>query len=140
MRYISKKASLMVVILLMASMMTGCAAALVAGGIAIGAASYAYIQGDLEAKYLTDFDTAKQASLTALETMQFEILNVTSDAISGKIESRRSDGTPIRVKLETISSNIISIRVRVGLFGDRVVSERVQAAIQKNIPPPPRRE
>ncbi len=134
------KTKFVCLILLITLMVTGCTAAWIAGGAAFGAATYAYIQGELEAKYLTDFDTAWQASITGLEELQFEILNTTNDQLSGKIEARRSDGTPLRVKVEVISPRIVEVKVRVGLFGDKVVSERIQATIEKHIPPPPRRD
>ncbi|MBI4713434.1 MAG: DUF3568 family protein [Planctomycetes bacterium] len=123
--------------LLFSLSLSGCAAALLAGGAAAGIGIYKYVNGELERKYPAGMQKCWQASVAAMEQYQFTIDSSTKDGISGQLNAKRADGTPITIAFELISENVTSLRVRVGSFGDRDVAERVHEKIRENFGIPP---
>jgi hypothetical protein len=111
----------------------GCLAAWVIGGAAVGIGTYSYLNGELERKYPVGFDNAWQASIAATEQLQFSRESSNRDGLAGKLEFRRSDGTPIAITFELISDKVTSVRVRVGMFGDQEISERIHERIKDNL-------
>jgi len=111
----------------------GCIAAWVAGGAIAGYGVYSYINGELESKYPVGFDKAWQASVSAMEQLQFTKESSNRDGLAGKLEAKRGDGTPITISFELISDKVTSIRVRVGMFGDQEISERIHERIKENM-------
>jgi hypothetical protein len=82
-----------------------------------------------------EFEKAVQASISALERLKITITEKTSGSLETKIDAKRSNGTPVTVKLEMISLNITEISVRTGTFGlwDRKTSELIHASIAQRL-------
>ena len=118
---------------LMMPLFSGCLAAWIAGGAVAGIMVYSYFQGELERKYPADFTQTWQATMKMVEQMEFELDSQQKDAISGRIDAHRANGTPIRIYLEMISPNVTSVRIRVGSEGDQAISEIIHDKIRENL-------
>jgi hypothetical protein len=112
----------------------GCPAAWLVGGAAVGIGVYAYSSsGELERKYPVGFDKAWQTSVSTLEQLQFTKEDSKRDGLSGSIEAKRADGTPIHIAFELVSDRVTSIKIKIGMFGDRQISELIHDRIRENL-------
>ncbi|MEW6026828.1 MAG: DUF3568 family protein [Planctomycetota bacterium] len=128
-----KKVILTIIVLGYSVLSAGCAAAWLAGGAAVGIGVYSYINGELERKYPVGLDKAWQASISAMEQLQFTKESSNRDGLAGRLEAKRADGTPITITFELISDKVTMIKVRVGTFGDKEISERIHERIKENM-------
>ena len=114
---------------------SGCLARWIAGGgkPAVGVYAWDEHRNELERKYPTDFDKCWQATITAIEQLLFSREDASRDALNGRINARRIDGTPIRISFDYISEQVTSIRIKVGLYGEEAISERIHDHIRKNL-------
>ena len=128
-----KKVILALILASYSILFVGCVTAWLLGGVAVGIGTYSYLNGELERKYPVGFDKAWQGTVTAMEQLQFTKESSNRDGLAGKLEARRSDGTPIIISFELISDKVTSIKVRVGMFGDQEISERIHERIKENL-------
>jgi hypothetical protein len=112
---------------------TGCPVILAGAGA--GAGVYTYGQGELKRVYQAAFDKAESASTDTLKSLKINIEEKTSDGIKTTMHGRRTDGTPVTVKLEMITPDITEISVRTGVLGlwDKQVSELIHASIAQRL-------
>jgi hypothetical protein len=118
-------------------------------GVAVGvaaaggaAAGYAYLRGRLYRDYNTDLPHGVAAVKAALTELQFPLIK--DDPAEGQhaIESKTTDGTPVKIQVESFPSripaegSITRIAVRVGPFGDEVVSARILDQVNLHLLPP----
>ncbi len=124
---------LIVVLILSPLFTTGCPAILVGAGASAGV--YTYAQGELKRVYQAPFDKAVSASTDTLKSLKINIEEETSDGIKTTINGRRTDGTPVTVKLEMLTPDITEITVRTGVLGlwDKQVSELIHASIAQRL-------
>jgi len=121
---------------------SGCLGAAVLGGAVAGVMIYSYVNNELERKYPKDFETTWQATMKAMEQLQFEIEpgKANKDAITGKIEAHMANGTSVWVNLrmepKIEDTDVTSVRVRVGSEGDKTVSQYVHDRIKQNLKVP----
>jgi Protein of unknown function (DUF3568) len=119
-------------------------------GVAVGvaaaggaAAGYAYLRGRLYRDYNADQPHGVAAVKASLAELQFPLLGEETGEGKHTIESKTTDGTPIKIQLETFPSripvegSITRIAVRVGPFGDEVVSARILDQVNLHLAPPP---
>jgi len=111
----------------------GCVTTTVGGGPSVTAGTYSYITRDLEIIYGIPLADVWPRALAAVESLQLHIDRQYIDGLGGEIESRRADGTHVRVQLTPKGGHSTSIRVRVGAFGDREHSQRVHRAIRQQL-------
>jgi hypothetical protein len=111
----------------------GCAA-VVAGAIVV-AGTYTYKDGQLSQLYQASFDTTNQACTATLQKLKIAITEEASDGINATIKAKRSDGTPVTVKTETVEPRITRVSVRSGMVGiwDKNVSELIHASIAQRL-------
>ena len=130
---LQRRVNLWLILLIHSIVAYGCPAAWIVGG-AEGIGVYTYsISGELERKYPVGFDKAWQTSVATLEQLQFIKEATNRDGLSGSIEAKRADGTPIHVKFELVSDKVTSIKIKVGIFGDRQISELIHERIKENL-------
>jgi len=124
---------LIVVLILSPLFTTGCPVIL--AGVGAGAGVYTYGQGELKRVYQASFDKAVSASTDTLNSLKINIEEETSDGIKTTINGRRTDGTPVTVKLEMVTPDITEITVRTGVLGlwDKQVSELIHASIAQRL-------
>jgi hypothetical protein len=114
---------------------SGCVAASVgaAAGAGAGVGTYSYIKGELEATYSVPIEEIWPHSVAALEALHLHIDTKQMDSLGGRIEARRADGTPVKVRLKPIGQRSTEIGIRIGTFGNREQSERIHNTIQKQL-------
>ncbi|MGD0650585.1 MAG: DUF3568 family protein [Verrucomicrobiia bacterium] len=80
---------------------SGCALFLIGAGVVVGAgSSVAYAGGELKAADNVTMDKAWNASLRAMQDLEFKVATSQKDALAGEIVARRADNTRIVVRLK----------------------------------------
>ena len=111
----------------------GCGVALLAGGAAAGAGSYAYVTGELKATEAVSLENAYHAAQQAMSDLEFTVTNKQKDAFYAEVNARRASGKKITVKLNKKSSSLTEIKIRVGTLGDESMSQQIHETIKKHI-------
>lgn len=107
----------------------GCAAALVGAG----AGTVAYLRGDLEAIMAEDVGTVYQASLKALEDLEIGATSKQKDALFAKIVARGADDKKIKITLKRTEENLTKLSIRIGLIGSETKSRVIYEQIKENL-------
>ncbi len=107
----------------------GCTLALLGIGTGIGVGAYRYIDGDLERDYSLEYNSAWDATNTALANLYISVSDSVNKGVKGQIEAIRSDGKKIMIKLRDRGQNVTTINIRVGFFGSSKASERIHEEI-----------
>lgn len=113
-----------------AALMTGCAAALVGGGVA---GSIFYVKGDLEKTIHASYDQVYDASLAGLKDLGLEVTETGKGTEKASIKSRRLDGKTIRINITPQMGKTTNISIRIGTFGDERSSREVLDAIEARL-------
>ena len=111
----------------------GCAALVVGAGT--GAGVYSYVEGELRRAYPADFSSALAATEQALAHLKIRVESKAADGITTVLKAKRTDGTPVTVKVTRVSPRITEIGVRSGIVGlwDKNVSELIHATIAQRL-------
>ncbi len=129
-----QKLALILLLLASPAVLTGClAAAAVGGGAVAGAGTIAYIKGELKSTEGYPFATVWDATVKAVEQLEFIVVNKVSDAVSGKYEVVTADNKTVHIDVKRVGDNITEIKIRVGTFGDETLSRYILNKIQSNI-------
>lgn len=112
---------------------TGCA--LLVAGTGAGAGVYTYVKGELIRSYNAGYNVSVSAAEAGLSELKIDIVKKTIASIKTELNARRSDGSPVVVKIKMIQPNVTEISVRCGHIGywDRKVSELVHATISQKL-------
>jgi len=113
-----------------ALLFSGCALFLVGAGVAVGAGTVAYVDGELKAADNVTMDKGWNASLRAMQDLEFKVAESQKDALAGKIVARRADGTRIVVQVKRQTDQVTGFRIRVGVFGDEALSHMIYDKIK----------
>jgi uncharacterized protein DUF3568 len=117
--------------LLAVCLISGCAAAVLAGaagGAGVGTA--AYIEGEDSRTHSANLDQTWSATLVALKQMDIRVDKSNKDALGGLIEAKRADGTDVKIKEEPAEGKTTRVKIRIGVFGDQDASEAIQDKIR----------
>jgi len=106
-----------------------CTAAILGAGAGAGLGTYSYFKGELKLDYPYPYDRTWNASLTAMERLEIEVITQGRDALAGKITGKRADGKAVVIKVKDKGLGVTTVIVRVGTFGDREVSRKIQETI-----------
>ena len=109
----------------------GCVALVVGAGA--GAATVAYIGGELQTTQQAAFNRTWEASQGAMKDLEFKVNSSHKDATGGIIEAEKADGTKIKLKLKPEGTDTTSVKIRVGVFGDEDVSKLINRQISKRL-------
>ncbi len=125
----------------------GCAALLIGGAVAGGAAGYAYYKGSIPRDFPTDFERTWAATNYALSDLGYPVVRVEKSFQNGVIESRTAEGNNIMIHLspspaqEYPTDSATRVHIRVAVFGDKALSDRIfhqiESRLQLVLPPPP---
>ncbi len=107
----------------------GCTLALLGIGTGIGVGAYRYIEGGLERDYSLEYNSAWDATNTALANLYISVSDSVNKGVKGQIEAVRSDGKKIMIKLRDRGRNVTTINIRVGFFGSSKAAERIHEEI-----------
>lgn len=114
-------------------MITGCAA--LVAGTAAGVGVYTYINGELKRSYPESYDKTVNICVETLEGLKIVILEKESDGIKATLKAKRTDDTPVTVKVLNIAPKITEVSVRSGYVGvwDKNVAELIHASIAQRL-------
>jgi len=107
----------------------GCAVAWVGAG----AGTVIYAMGDLEAVVAKDINAVYQATLKALEQLEFRVSSKVKDALAAKIIARDAQDKKITIKLASTAEDATKLNIRIGLFGNETKSRLIYEQIQKSL-------
>lgn len=116
-------------IFLAGALFSGCAGALVAGGAALGATTVLFVQGEMETEFSSPIQEVYQATLVAMERLQFDVIEQRYKPHQGIVRAEMADGKIVRVKIVPQKRKSTRVSVRVGVFGDESISSEVLLAI-----------
>ena len=114
-----------------ASLLTGCAVALVAGGAAAGAGAVAWYQGALRTTLGKPMASVREATVLSLQKSGNGVVSDQGDVTSAEIKTVLSDGSDVVVRLKSASSTATEVSVRIGTMGDRARSQAILDDIAK---------
>lgn len=122
-------------VLLAAALMSGggCALFLIGGAAAAGAGTYAYVNGELKDTEGVAYDTVYNATLAAMNDLQYAVVGKQKDAINAKITARTSGDKKIEINLVKQSATVTEIHIRVGTFGDESLSRQILDKIKAHL-------
>ncbi len=131
-----KKQKLMILVLLAACpfILTGClAAAAVGGAAAAGAGTVAYIKGELKATEEATLNKTWQATVAAIDGLQFLVVNKIKDNVSAELEAKTADNKTVKIQLKRVTDNLTDISIRIGTFGDESLSRYILSKIEAKL-------
>jgi hypothetical protein len=122
------------VILTLLAVCCGCAATMSATGVNTGV--YSYIRGELKRTYAATYEASIDASKASLAYLKMPLEEFHQKGVTTVIKARRSDGTPVRISVVSLSTKETGIGVRTGITGfwDRQTSELIHVTIAKHLP------
>jgi len=104
-------------------MLQGCVAAVVGAGA--GAGTYAYMRGEYQTTYSYPLGKTYSATLAALKDLQMPVVSSVKDLTDGTIESKKGDGSDVKILLKSEGVNVTSVKVRIGVFGNEAASRLI---------------
>ena len=113
---------------------SGCIALLVGAGAGAGGA-YAYVDGQLSRTYEANYEKTYEICKSILKDMKQPILEEKTDGIQTTIESKRSDETPMTIKVRIIDPSWTEVSVRTGFLGvwKKEISEQFHEFIAERL-------
>ncbi len=115
--------------ILISCVFTGCAPVAFIGGAAIGVSGYKYINSSLIVIYKAPFDKTWDASVSALEKLDYQVYERQRKMTSGKISTAGSINEKIKLSVKYVSLEETEVTIRVGLLGDEVISGKIKDKI-----------
>ncbi|MFC1817307.1 DUF3568 family protein [Thermodesulfobacteriota bacterium] len=114
-------------------MATGCVALI--AGVGAGAGVYTYMKGELKRSYPEKFDKTLKICEDTLKRLKITVEAKASDGVKTTIKAKRTDDTPVMVKVIMIAPKITEVSVRSGIVGvwDKKVSELIHASIAQRL-------
>jgi hypothetical protein len=129
----SRQKSWLLVLILGAFLISGCAP-LVVGGAVVSATSgtYYYVNGELKTDYYYPFDTVWSACEKTIADMRGvdvdPIKEIGTGTISAMIESEK-----VNFAIHYKAKNVTSVAIRVGLVGNKLSSQLLHDKISENL-------
>lgn len=126
-----KKLCILAVIVSIA--LTSCAPAAFIGGAALGLGGYKYYDGKLVVIYPVSLEKTFDASISAMENLEYQIYERQRKLTSGKIVTTGSIKDQIKLHFKYNSIEETEVTIRVGLMGDESVSNKIKDKISENL-------
>ena len=111
----------------------GCAAVIV--GASAGAGTYAYIDGELKRSYDAQYEKTYRVCVSILNDLSQPITEETTDGVSTTLQTKRSDGTPMTIKVTILESDLTEVGVRTGVVGfwKRDISKQFHKFVEERL-------
>ncbi|MBN1905768.1 MAG: DUF3568 family protein [Deltaproteobacteria bacterium] len=113
--------------------LTSCAPAAFIGGAALGLGGYKYYDGKLVVIYPVSLEKTFDASISAMENLEYQIYERQRKLTSGKIVTTGSIKDQIKLHFKYNSIEETEVTIRVGLMGDESVSNKIKDKISENL-------
>jgi len=127
-------AGIALLLLLMGLTLQGCAAVVVGGAAAgAGAATVAWVRGELQSTYPASMESTWTATLKALKELGIRVYSSKKDATAGFIEASKVDTTKVKINLEPAGPGTTRVKIRVGTFGDEEASQAIHREISRRL-------
>ncbi len=107
----------------------GCAPLAFIGGAALGVGGYKYYNGALIVIYKAPFNKTWDASVSALENLDYQIYESNKKMTSGTIITTGTLKERIKLSLKYVSLEETEVTIRVGLLGDKAASNKIKDKI-----------
>ncbi len=120
---------LIIAAVLISFVFTGCAPVAFIGGAAVGVGGYKYYNSSLIVIYKAPFDKTWDASISALEELEYQIYERKRKMTSGKIVTTGSVNEKIKLSVKYVSLEETEVTIKVGLMGDEVISSKIKDKI-----------
>lgn len=111
----------------------GCAAALIGGGVALGAGAVAYVKGDLNTVEEVGMDQLWLACQSAVAEMGYSIVSRKKSGLRASLRAKASDDKDITIKLKERTPNVTEMSIRVGILGDEAQSRLILKRIRERV-------
>jgi hypothetical protein len=97
---------------------------------------FSYIRGELKRAYPAAYEQSLTACKESLAYLQMPMEEFHQKGATTVFKARRSDGTPVRVEVVSLSTKETGVGVRTGITGlwDRQTSELIHVTIAKRLP------
>jgi hypothetical protein len=130
-----KKTKLLMTLLLAALLAfgNGCVLFVAGAAAAAGVGGYAYVNGEIEATESASLNQTWDASLAAMQDLQFPVTSQAKDALEGNLTVRNAKNTTIKIRLKYLSNTSTEIHIRVGTFGDEPLSRIILNKINNHL-------
>jgi hypothetical protein len=116
--------------------LSGCAAVLVGGAIAAGAAAgvgaEAYSKGELRSLESVSLDQAWIAVPAAMKDAGVAVVDKSKDPLNANVEGSSEANKRVMVKLKNAGKQLTEVRIRVGTFGDEGLSRQILEGMRKH--------
>ena len=109
--------------------LTSCAPAAFIGGAALGVGGYKYYDGKLVVIYPAPLEKTFDASIQAIENLEYQIVERQRKLMSGKILTSGSVKDQVRLSFKYNSMDETEVIIRVGLLGDEAESNKIKDKI-----------
>lgn len=121
---------LIAAVVFLSLMLSGCAPMAFIGGAALGVGGYKYYNDALVVIYQAPFEKTWNASLSALEKMDYQIYKINKKLTSGTIKTTGSIKERVTLSLKYVSLEETEVKIRVGLMGDETTPEKIKDKIK----------
>jgi hypothetical protein len=122
--------------LLLASLFLASTSALqgcVVVAVAAGAATVAYINGDLEATVEASPPRVVEASEAALKGMEIEVTSSEKSGIDGRVVGRSALNKKVEITVKRESDTTSKLSIRIDTFGDEALSRQIYDKIRAEL-------
>ena len=126
------KGKMPLLLLLLFLFLAGCTSLVLFGaGTGMGVGGYKYVKGSFTVIFQAPYMKTWDATLKALEKMNFKIETQEHDLTAGMIEAKGAEDRWVRIIFQYKSSQETEVVIRVGLFGDEEASMAIKEEIRK---------
>ncbi len=123
----------MIVAVFMSLILGGCAPMAFIGGAAIGVGGFKYYNGALIVIYQAPFEKTWDASVKALENLNYQIYERQLKMTSGTILTTGTLKERIKISLKYVSLEETEVSIRVGIVGDEALSTKIKDKITETV-------
>lgn len=120
---------LFIIAILISISFSSCAPVAFIGGAALGVGGYKFYDGKLIVIYPATLEKTFDASILAMENLEYQIYERQRKLTSGKIVTTGAVKDQIKLSFKTHSLEETEVSIRVGLLGDETISNRIKDKI-----------
>jgi hypothetical protein len=117
--------------ILISIVLTSCAPVALIGGAALGVGGYKFYDGQLIVIYPATLEKTFDASISAMENLEYQIYERQRKLTTGKIVTTGSIKDQIKLSFISHSLEETELSIRVGLLGDEAMSNKIKDKISE---------